>query len=504
MNSVMSIQFITTIETLRKSFEGAGIPESLFSPFQALVKAIVEAASKKPVSVYLFSSDEDREVRDYFAHALAIVLMEQIPSAVLVDCDFLNIGMSGVIPDKDGLGFLDFLLYGSSLGAVTQEGPGGVRVIGAGSFPLSKKMPFSGEAFEEASRRLASQSRLAVFCGAAEDDEGNIHPIVEMADVPLLVRFSGRFPESQIDPLEERVAKRSESRLLSARISPGGAVPEREEVAVDLEGAGVATGAEEGLGGAEPEKETVPRAPEEGAEMPGEAEFVGFPFEEKRGSSLFPKILTGAIGIFLIVFLFWWLFLTKHVREPGGGEERAAQQVPAATEEPGGFPAVTPEDTARVSLGSAGEAPSEERPGEAGAPVSDRESAGGDVSGEIAQEPGTVSEEEPSPDQVSQREGAGETVPGEIRVLEDLGDLGGTYVIHVSSFRDLSRAQEDAAYFARENYSVRIVHVDLGVKGRWYRVYIGPVQTRGEAIELKVKLGELRRVTFARITRVPG
>ncbi len=551
MNQIDSFEFVASVETLRKYLEEKSIPESLLAPFQALTKPILEEAGQKSISVYLHSADEAREVRNYFAHALAKALIEHVPSVVLVDVDFLQAGMSGIVPHKDALGFLDYLLYGSSLGVVTQEAPQGVSVIGVGSFPMQKKMPIAAEAFGEAARRLASQSRLAIFCGPEEDDEGNIHPAAEIVDLPIHVRYASRFPVGGIDPFEEKLSARIEARLMSVRISSSGAaVLAAEESAQTLadEKKQLARGEEPesdresveitaGRTGAPDSEETREAGDDAGAkeavgsgvaketgvdtveETPQAVEFTGLPFEKKGGGSLFPKIVTFLVGGFLIVFLVWWFVLTDRVQKTGedldqvAGVDAAAVGDEASAPDASAQPGDSREQTDDEGQALQAEEPSGGVTDEVVAQESPRADETGDQrtagEGETVARPDVREEETPVERETSAEEQpvrpAEETAfKGELRIAEDFTEFAGQYLVHVSSFRSLDRAKEDGRYLVGENFAACIIPADLGEKGLWYRVYGGPVKTRNEAIELKKKLDVLSRVKFTRITRAPG
>jgi len=94
--------------------------------------------------------------------------------------------------------------------------------------------------------------------------------------------------------------------------------------------------------------------------------------------------------------------------------------------------------------------------------------------------------------------------PDRVEVAETLDPYANQYLIHVSSFRKLENAKDEAFYLLGWGYPVFIYRADLGSKGMWYRVYVGPSTTREEAMEHKIKLDENRRIKSTRIARVPG
>jgi cell division septation protein DedD len=88
-------------------------------------------------------------------------------------------------------------------------------------------------------------------------------------------------------------------------------------------------------------------------------------------------------------------------------------------------------------------------------------------------------------------------------VPADLAGYAGKYLVHVSSFRGMTRAQSDADYLKGRGYNTVIAQIDLGEKGTWYRVYVGPLDSRDDALSMKIRLDENPRVLSTRITRVP-
>jgi len=188
MQNVRTLEFGIDRQRLGGVVTDDSFPDELLAPLQSLAAEVVNRVTDDMVSVYVGSEDADSDVRNQFAFALARSVMAHVPDVLMIDCDFLEVGLSGAVPHRDGLGFLDLLLYGSSLGAITQQAAGGVTVIGAGSFPVSKKSPFVMDAFLSAQRYLLNQSKCLIYAGPATDDAGNVHPIIYHIDLPVLVR----------------------------------------------------------------------------------------------------------------------------------------------------------------------------------------------------------------------------------------------------------------------------------------------------------------------------
>src|SRR5262245_15241155 len=188
MNRVSIYQIPVAADVLQSAVAAPSIPPALVQPTQAMVPAIAHRVNDGPPGIYVCAEDALAAARDGFATVLAKSLAAHVPSTLLVDCDFLKIGMHGLVPQPDALGFLDFLLYGSSIGVVTQDAASGVRVVGAGSFPVTKRMPFVAGAFEDASRRLVSHARCVVFAGPAVLEDGHVHPLASECDITIFVR----------------------------------------------------------------------------------------------------------------------------------------------------------------------------------------------------------------------------------------------------------------------------------------------------------------------------
>ena len=92
----------------------------------------------------------------------------------------------------------------------------------------------------------------------------------------------------------------------------------------------------------------------------------------------------------------------------------------------------------------------------------------------------------------------------DIQVMEDLNRrFRGWYMIHTSSFQTSTKARDEVAFLESHEFPAFIVFLDLGPKGKWYRVYVGPFQTREEATEVKKNLDAVPQVRFTRIATIP-
>ena len=509
---------------LEEAFRRGKVPPELYDPFQALVQIITTAAVSAPVAVSVCSEERCAYTRDFFAYALARVLLQHLPSTLLVDCDFHDTGLHGVVPQRDALGFLDLLLYGSSLGVITQETTGAVRVVGAGSFPVTKKMPFVMGAFEDAARRLLTHSRCVVFVGPARDDEGHVHPIVPAVDIPVLVRDTDAGSHGAIDPIEEEIASGLDAELLSVRVNAGAPAqpgitepvapapeppaPEAlvpdvpEPTFAELPDAGVPPPAPEPDPEFEQLEDPPPAMPDPPApdatpkrsapvtEVPVDVEPDSIPLDEPRYAALVPRALVVIVGLLIIAFITWWMSAGRPgspLDLLGGGDTGT---------DPGATVAVVDSPAAEIDTSQAADT----RP--TGEVVADTGFT------ETPPPPGGGNTEPPPPalDPANTGGRTGGTVliaSEDIHVMDDLErEWSDWFVIHISSFRTSVKARDEIVYLESREFPAFIVFLDLGAKGKWYRVYSGPFRTREEASSVKKNLDDLSRVRFTRISKV--
>jgi len=73
--------------------------------------------------------------------------------------------------------------------------------------------------------------------------------------------------------------------------------------------------------------------------------------------------------------------------------------------------------------------------------------------------------------------------------------VSGGYVLQVASFRDVESAETLRQKLASKGYPQFTEPADLGSKGTWYRVYVGPVATKEAAEAHSRKLQEQEKIT---------
>ncbi len=451
MSRISAYQFSLTADSLHAAAQG-DLPEALVEPLQALVATVSRRVAEAPLSIYVCADDDGARSRDHLAFALAKTLIAHVPSTLLVDCDFVRAGLHGVVPQKDALGLLDFLLYGSSIGVITQEAHGGVHIVGAGSFPVTKRMPFVESAFEDAARRLVAHARCVLFVGPLFDETGGVHPLARAVDVVALVRASAR--DGKLDSAEETVAG-GRAEVWSLRLGAAPAAP-------------AAPAREPALRPAAPAPKPAPRPRPAAALAPADT----------RASSLAPRLAIVIFGLVVIAFVGWWLSQNRSSTKNPSSVTTSAGKPAVPAPPPLDSAAVAARDTALAGATTPAAADTTASP-LFRAPVNPADTGG--KSG------GTVL-----------------LNPADIHVMDDVvRNYRGWFLIHISSFQASIRAREEVAFFQSREFPVFIVFLDLGPKGKWYRVYAGPFETREEAQEVKKNLDAIPQVRFTRIATIP-
>jgi len=493
MNRVSIYQIPVASDVLQSAAAAPSIPSALVQPMQAMVAAIAHRVNQVPVCIYVCAEDELATARDGFAAVLAKSLTGHVPSTLLVDCDFLKIGLHGLVPQPDALGFLDFLLYGSSIGVVTQDAAAGLRVVGAGSFPVTKRMPFVASAFEDAARRLASHARCVVFAGPATLEDGHVHPLASECDIAIFVRGEAimRRPRAAAEAgaMEEAVAAdgidvwsvRVGTPVHPPRLESAGSLPKAPEPppSTTTKTAPVASVRTGSAPRTPPPASIPPRTPAGPPRRPSPASVpASLEVPETRYGSLIPRVAVIVFALFVIGFVAWWMWQGRGKSEPDAAQTNTTTRpmsLPIDT-----IPFQSP-DTARALIDTT-DAPSLEP-----APAN------------------TATTSLTRPDDSGGRTGGKALVDAEdILVMADLASRwDGWYAIHVSSFQESMQAREEVSFLQSREFPVFIVFLDLGAKGKWYRVYAGPFQSREEARDIKKNLDAIPQVRFTRITKIP-
>lgn len=443
-------------------------------------------------SIMALSIGGDRLSRDFAVLQTAHVMAKHGKRVLIVDCDFLSPGLSGLAESGEEHGFLDLLLYGSSLGTVTRPtGIDNVSVVGPGSFPVSRTVPFAQKEFVKIREFLARNSDIVIYCSTLHTDDGRINPLAGQVDRILLTCRVEEMAEGQLHAeLQELPPGYPPADLVcfgagreDAAPAPGAAAPPQveREPAPPRDEAG-------------PEPVRTPETIEKTEEIWDE--------EERTGGINLPRIVTIAVVAVVAVFLGWWFLIHRSI-DRTEGETRTAELVQRQRDvrEMSGRrqPAGTAADTA-LSAGEAaersGDAAGKERP-ETGAEEGTEGPYGAPLIGQTPPASGPKTGREPETGQPA----SAVREPGRTRSTVTPAPAGSHFAVHVASFRDMQRAGAETDYLEKHGYAAAVEEVD--VKGQiWIRVYAGEYATREEAADARVALLALPRIGYAQIVTV--
>ncbi len=403
----------------------------------------------KGFSLLALSATGNRISRDFAVLQFAHTLAKHGKSVLIVDCDFLSPGLSGLVEDMDKHGFLDLLLYGSSLKSIIHSiGIDGVSVTGSGSFPVSRTIPFAHKEFNKAKRLLSEKSDLVIYCSTLYTDDKAVNPLCNLVDGVMLC--------CRIEEMKEGQLKKNLEDL-------GSDVPPVDLVCFC--GGKKAVPAPEG-GRRErkaPVEETVPDVTEEHEERE-EPTYIEKTEEIETAESTggggvnLPRLITISAAVVIVGFLAWWVIINRSIKEKESTRKMTEL--------------VQKQRDAREAV--------------------DRKEAGA----------GTV-------DTVAEKESAGakvvETVSaegGETRApIEVKKPLKVYYTIHVHSFLEIERAEKAIEYLEGIGYEVSVVEkVIMGET--WLRVYVGNFKTREDASQVRNELLALKRIGSARVVKL--
>ncbi len=414
------------------------------------------------VSFVALSVSDNRTSRDFAALQIAHKLARSGKSVLIVDCDFLNPGLSGMVENIEDYGFLDLLLYGSSLKSVSKStGIEGVSITGPGSFPVSRTVPFALKEFERIKSFLMKRYQVVIFCTTLYTDSQELNPIIGYADEVVLC--------CRIENMEEGELQKDLSAL-------GGDAPPTNLVCFCREHEQESV--KEMVGGkeeADKEKEEKPveGKPEEGSEKPGEREdpeeeefeegereeereeeepvyiektdeIEGMEEEEEEKKSRIPRLIIIGVAAVIVVFVVWWLMMDRTIseREPDRKTAERIQKERQARE-------AEERDTGGEEVAATGGVKQENETGEEEGPVKTAEKT-------------PVREEAPA-------------------------QPTGFYYVHVASFKELDRAREEMQRYRDDHFDASLI--SLKIKGEtWYRVAVGRYPNHEEAANAKIDI----------------
>jgi cell division protein FtsN len=418
------------------------------------------------------SAGEKRISRDFAVLQIAHILAQHGKSVHIVDCDFLHAGLSGLVENLEEQGFLDLLLYGSSLKTVARPtGIESVSITGAGSFPVSRTIPFALKEFEKIREFLRAKHDVVIYCSTLYTEDSKINPIAALVDGIVLCCSIEDMPEGELQknlkalsaehvPPVELVcfcAKREQREAPAKIVEKKATAAKREEPKIA------------------PAMETPPQRGEPIAlpmiERMDDIEPLGALEQEKKPRVNIPRVAAIAVAALIVAFVVWWVAINRSVHEK---ELRGT-----ATEDVAG--------NARTGAGG-NEAPAVASP-ESLSSASDTATPQGGQADRAGRPPAT----------------AAQTPPAERRTDDSLKARGSSgpavYTIHVASFKEMSRAEVEKAYLEKNGFAARIVEVDI--KGeKWLRILVGEYATMDEAAQQRLALLGLSKIGYAQVRTI--
>jgi len=465
-------------------------------------------------SLFFFSITEERISRDFSALQIANFLSKKGKEVLIVDCDFIEPGLSGLVENVEKHGFLDLLLYGSSLKSVAEEiGVKGVKVISSGSFPVSRTVPFAKKEFDRVNHFLRERSSIIIYCSTLYDDAENINPLAAFVDEIIISCWSEETLKGQL----QRAFKDLKTSGFSSveAISFGDAVDgeslsvkeaqseEAEEEVKDKEKKipDKENESEEKI--EEEVEEEIKKEPEEieekitAAKVTGDNEtgFIEKTDEieieselSKQGISPL-RIVLITVAFFVIVFIAWWQIRGNSIKEDSNSKiiGKAVQ---------------TMQEAARDSLQTG---VVEKKAAQIKEDTIENENNTVEMeNNKIAQEQIT---ENKVPADPGKRSVAGtdgkkkESADKAKRSVVNKPLSGIYYSVHVASFRDIDNAGIEAEYFEKKGFDVFVTQAEVK-NTKWFRVLVGRVLTKEEGTKLKMELLSLKKIGYARVVKI--
>ncbi len=445
------------------------------------------------VSLLALSVNENRLSRDFSVLQIAHLMAKHGKKVLIVDCDFLSPGLNGLVEDTEDYGFLDLLLYGSSPRSISRaSGIDGVSVAGAGSFPVSRTVPFAVGEFRRIKDFLNKRNDAVIYCSTLYTSDGAVNPLcTEVKGILLCCRIE-EMSEGQLHrSLADLGSKVPPVDLIcfcdrkEEVLAPKGAVREAEEETAVVAGERRPPGITESRDG------SLPAAEEERA-----AAYIEKTCEiekpERKVESRFniPRIVTIAIAVIIVGFIVWWVIIDRSIRDKQVENQRTelaqkhrdvrerAETVPV--EQEGVEPPAGTDTEEREEVGSL--AGTDTALSERGMPAA------------------TQVDEGHAPDEVKME--APEVRTEETAAHQPTADTGrvtgARYALHVASFRDIVRAGREKEFLEKKGFSVSIVVVEI--KGKeWFRILVGGYDTRENAMRARAELMDITGVGYARI-----
>jgi cell division septation protein DedD len=433
-------------------------------------------------SILAMSVGENRLSRDFAVLQIAHILAKHGKEVLIVDCDFLSPGLSGLVENTEDHGFLDLLLYGSSLKTVARPtGIDGVIVVGSGSFPVSRTIPFAMKEFIKVRDFLSRSNDVVIYCSTLYTDDGTVNPFASLVDSVFLSCRLEEMPEGQLQKnLGDLGSDLPPADLVC--FGDDGEVYSEEDVRLpavlgDVPGEDADEARDEG----QQEEQYEAAAIEKTAELESDGKHRG-------GGMNLPRLVTSVVVTVVVVFLVWWFMIHKSISEKEG-ESKTAELVQKQRD------VKEMKDRSQSEAAAVGEETGTDT-GEQGA-VTD---PGDQEVDRIPEKP----DEKPVEEKIVDDEpAAGEAAAGQAPPISEPGTVtpapeGSHYAVHVASFRETGRAGQETDYLEKKGHSAVVIATEVSGQ-TWYRVYVGEYRTREEAAAMRLQLLDLSRIGYARV-----
>lgn len=435
-------------------------------------------------AILAMSVGENRLARDFAVLQIAHILAKHGRDVLIVDFDFLSPGLSGIVENPEDHGFLDLLLYGSSLKTVVKPtGIDGVSVVGPGSFPVSRTIPFAQKEFTKVRDFLSRSHDVIIYCSTLYTDDGTINPLSSLVDSIFLSCRLEEMPEGQLQKNLADLGSDLPPADLVCFGEDGAASTEEKEfmLPAPLDEESGEGAAESGDGTVEEEK-YGPEAIEKTADLESD-------HKRRSGGMNLPRLVTSVVVVFVVVFLVWWFMIHKSITNKEGEsrtaelvqKQRDVQEIKDRNQDG------TAVDGTEEEISAEGQADQKTPPVEepADKPVDEtvKESAVEKTDDVATVE--TEKEADTSPP-VSK--------PGTVTPAPE----GSYYSVHVASFKEMSRAGTETDYLEKKGYEAIILDADVNGQ-KWYRVYVGEFGTKEEAAATRMQLLDLSRIGYAKV-----
>lgn len=158
-------------------------PTSYDATYAPLVQRVARLMdSGRNLSIFVCGGRDEAQGRRQTALQLALGLLPHGRQVVLVDADFLQPGLGGLITDTLSEGLIDMVRFGrSSRSLLLRPVPEGPWLLPAGSFPSEDPAPLDLEALRSVAYRVTQACDLALYIGPLPV-RNETNPLVKVCD----------------------------------------------------------------------------------------------------------------------------------------------------------------------------------------------------------------------------------------------------------------------------------------------------------------------------------